>query len=100
MHCKSIERLNLSYTPVTDDGVKLISKYLKILRALILTNCMAITDSAVGYLEAYAYQLTELDVSLCPGITIEQINHFQHNVTTVHSIKSRFISSGNFLDTD
>jgi len=99
LNCRSIERLNLSYTPVTDNGIKLISKRLKILRALLLTNCMAITDSAIGYLEAFAFQLNELDVSLCPGITMEQINHFQRSVPTVHSIKSRFISSGTFLDT-
>ena len=80
-------------------GIWHVAKRLRILRTLILASCALLTDKAISYLEAYSFQLTELDVSLCPGITIEQIEHFQRSVPTVHSIKSRFISSGTFLET-
>ena len=80
-------------------GIWHVAKRLRILRTLILASCALLTDKAISYLEAYSFQLTELDVSLCPGITIEQIEHFQRSVPTVHSIKSRFISSWTFLET-
>ncbi|XP_054856651.1 F-box/LRR-repeat protein 2-like isoform X2 [Eublepharis macularius] len=91
-NCRSLEHLSLSHcVNLTDRGFVETASNLRRLQHLILPGCnqlSALTLKAVG---RECRQLKCLDISMCSGISISDVELFQSHLPLQMSIHSRFV---------
>ncbi|XP_071710749.1 F-box/LRR-repeat protein 12-like [Rutidosis leptorrhynchoides] len=67
--CRLLSVISLSFTSVSDPGLKILSKSCKFLKDVNLVHCESITDNGVFFLNQNCRQLRSLRVSCCRNIT-------------------------------
>ena len=86
-HCLDLRVLICEETPVTDSGMKGISRSCSLLRRLQLAHCGGVTDQALEYLCIGCPFLSFLDVSYCGELTsrgLQQALCMWSNMTELH----------------
>ncbi|XP_002964312.2 F-box/LRR-repeat protein 3 isoform X1 [Selaginella moellendorffii] len=88
--------LDLSFTEVTDEGVKYVSE-LKALRTLNLMGCNNVGDRALSYLQENCKSLVDLDVSRCQNVSSVGIAALP-TLLTLHLCHCSQVTEDAFLD--
>src|SRR4051794_23611047 len=70
-----IEKLDLSYTPISHTGIANLAASAKSLQSLNLSMCPSLNDESIQNLNKLPPCLTSLNISLCGSLTEEAVKH-------------------------
>ncbi|XP_060110337.1 F-box/LRR-repeat protein 2-like [Heteronotia binoei] len=91
-HCRSLEHLSLSHCMnLTDKGFAEAANTLPRLQHLVLSGCNQLTLQTLRAIGRECRQLKCLDVSMCSGISMADVELFQSRLPLQTSIHSRFV---------
>uniref|UniRef100_A0A4X2LSC8 F-box/LRR-repeat protein 15-like leucin rich repeat domain-containing protein n=1 Tax=Vombatus ursinus TaxID=29139 RepID=A0A4X2LSC8_VOMUR len=90
--CPSLEHLALSHcSRLSDRGWDQAVNFWKRLQHLNLSSCNQLTEQTLVSIRKACRQLTVLDVSMCQGISVAAVRHFQAQLPHVTCVQSRFV---------
>ncbi|KAL4835794.1 hypothetical protein H8958_005346 [Nasalis larvatus] len=90
--CPSLEHLALSHcSRVSDKGWAQAASSWPRLQHLNLSSCSQLTEQTLDAIGQACRQLRVLDVTMCPGINMAAVRHFQAQLPQVSCIQSRFV---------
>ncbi|KAJ6666040.1 hypothetical protein lerEdw1_000944 [Lerista edwardsae] len=91
-NCRSLEHLSLSHCGnLTDQGFVEAATSLYRLQHLILSSCNQLTPRTLKAIGQDCRQLKCLDVSMCSGISMTDVELFQSRLPLQTSVHSRFV---------
>ncbi|KAL4685393.1 hypothetical protein H8959_000990 [Pygathrix nigripes] len=90
--CPSLEHLALSHcSRVSDKGWAQAASSWPRLQHLNLSSCSQLTEQTLDAIGQACRQLRVLDVTMCPGINMAAVRHFQAQLPQVSCVQSRFV---------
>nr|XP_056718335.1 F-box/LRR-repeat protein fbxl-1-like [Euleptes europaea] len=91
-HCRSLEHLSLSHcVNLTDRGFAEAAGTLPRLQHLVLSGCNQLTLQTLKAVGQECRQLKSVDISMCSGISMADVEHFQSRLPLQTSVHSRFV---------
>ncbi|KAL8194827.1 UNVERIFIED_CONTAM: hypothetical protein K2H54_036793 [Gekko kuhli] len=91
-HCRGLEHLSLSHcVNLTDTGFAEAAGTLPRLQHLVLAGCNQLTPQTLRAIGRECRQLKCLDVSMCGGISMVDVELFQSRLPLQTSVHSRFV---------
>ncbi|XP_015276714.1 PREDICTED: leucine-rich repeat-containing protein 29 [Gekko japonicus] len=91
-HCRALEHLSLSHcVNLTDKGFAEAAGTLPRLQHLVLAGCNQLTPQTLRAIGRECRQLKCLDVSMCGGISMTDVELFQSRLPLQTSVHSRFV---------
>ncbi|XP_066493672.1 uncharacterized protein [Tiliqua scincoides] len=99
-NCQSLEHFSLSHcVNLTDSGFVEAAASLPRLQHLILSGCNQLTPRTLKAVGQDCRQLKCLDVSMCSGISMTDVELFQSRLPLQTNIQSRFVGGADLSNT-